>query len=211
LDDVPRRAGARRGKSGSAGVILLGVASLLVLSCVLCAGAGAIVGWYALMIPPAPPKKNPIAVAAKDFGKVMVKEGIKGAGKGPFGDAGMGAKDFGNGLKGGIPAGKIILNQAGRLMPNDPVKEFKPHKAHTVRLEQGKTYVIDMVSTEMDSYLRLYNPAGVKIAEDDDGGGFPNARIRIMATQAGSYQIDATVFGGVGVNGASYVLTVREE
>ena len=107
--------------------------------------------------------------------------------------------------------GRVLLNQQGRLMPNDPPKEMGPHKQFQVQLEQGKTYVIDMVSTEMDSYLRLYNPAGVKIAEDDDGGGFPNARIRIMATQAGSYQIDATVFGGVGVNGASYVLTVREE
>jgi hypothetical protein len=56
--------------------------------------------------------------------------------------------------------GKVILTSQGRLMPNDPVKDLMRHKPFTIRLEKGKTYVIDLESNEMDSFLRLYDPTG---------------------------------------------------
>jgi hypothetical protein len=109
--------------------------------------------------------------------------------------------------------GKIILRSQGRLMPNDPVKDLMRHKPFTIRLEKGKTYVIDMESNEMDSFLRLYDPKGRMVASDDDGGDFQNARIRFRADETGNHEISASVFGGnLGQPaGAGFVLTVREE
>jgi hypothetical protein len=108
--------------------------------------------------------------------------------------------------------GKVILTSQGRLMPNDPVKDFKHHKSFTIRLEKDKTYVIDMESNEMDCFLRLYHPKGFMAASDDDGGDFQNARIRYRADETGNYEISASVFGGnPQIGGAAFVLTVREE
>jgi hypothetical protein len=109
--------------------------------------------------------------------------------------------------------GKIILTSQGRLMPNDPVKDLMRHKPFAIRLEKGKTYVIDLESNEMDSFLRLYDPKGRMVATDDDGGAIQNARIRHTADVTGNYEISASVFGGDlrQLGGAGFVLTVREE
>jgi hypothetical protein len=108
--------------------------------------------------------------------------------------------------------GKVILSRQGRLMPNDPVKDGMRHKSFTIRLEKGKTYVIDMESNEMDSFLRLYDPKGLMVANDDDGGDFQNARIRYRADETGDHEISASVFqDNLRLGGAAFVLTVREE
>jgi hypothetical protein len=109
--------------------------------------------------------------------------------------------------------GKVIFSNQGRLMPNDPVKDFMRHKPFTIRLEKGKTYVFDLESNEMDSFLRLYDPKGLMVASDDDGGDIQNARIRYTAEETGNYEISASVFGGNlhQLGGAGFVLTVREE
>jgi predicted Zn finger-like uncharacterized protein len=129
-------------------------------------------------------------------------------------------KDFANDFKGGPigppigpppGGGKVVLNQQARLTPNDPIRDGKSHKPFNIRFEQGRTYVIDMQSVEMDSYLRLYDPNGIMVAQDDDGGGYPNARIVYRANQAGNFTIAATYFGGVRPEGATFLLTVREQ
>ncbi len=75
----------------------------------------------------------------------------------------------------------------------------KRAKEYPVRLQQGNTYVIDMRSTEIDSYLVLKDAKGNEEASDDDGGGYPNARIRYACKKTGDYTIVATTFrGGVG-------------
>src|SRR5205823_789750 len=55
---------------------------------------------------------------------------------------------------------------------------------------------IDMISTEIDSYLRLENPAGQQVAADDDSGGFLNARIIYRASETGDFKIVCTSFKG---------------
>jgi hypothetical protein len=109
--------------------------------------------------------------------------------------------------------GNVLLNQQARLNANDPRRENKPHKAFTVQLEKGKTYVITLMSNEMDSYLFVYDPQGLKIAEDDDsGGGFTglDSRIHLTADRTGNYVIACTVLGGVPPNGANFTINVRE-
>ena len=122
-----------------------------------------------------------------------------------------------------LPAGKgkVVLSEKARLMPNDPQRQFdngfmkenKPHKSFQVALEQGKTYVITLASTEMDSFLYVFDPNGRLLAFDDDsGGGITglNSRIHLTPNQAGNYLIACTALGGPPAGGASFTVSVRE-
>jgi hypothetical protein len=83
----------------------------------------------------------------------------------------------------------------GKLLKTDPIdKGGKKHKMLLFQMEAGKTYQIDMTSNAFDSYLYLESPSGKYITEDDDGGGFPSARIIHKATDAGLYRIACTYF-----------------
>jgi len=81
-------------------------------------------------------------------------------------------------------------------------------KTYVFKMTEGKSYQLDMVSKDMDSYLRLENPEGKQVAYDDDSGGYPDARIIYRAPKTGDYTIICTTFG----NGSTgkYVLTVKE-
>jgi S1-C subfamily serine protease len=113
-----------------------------------------------------------------------------------------------------IAKGKILFNVNGFLAPTDPLEppQFlrNPNsrkKVHPVKLEAGKTYVISLNSNAFDSYLRLEDPSGKTIAEDDDGGGFPNALITHRCTQSGVHRVIATSFDG---KTGPYQLMVQE-
>lgn len=83
---------------------------------------------------------------------------------------------------------------------------------YQVKMETGKTYVIDMTSPDqkaLDPYLKLLDPNGKLLAEDDDGGDGLNSRITIRAPATGTFRIVATSFAGVG-NG-EFRLEVRQE
>ncbi len=112
--------------------------------------------------------------------------------------------------------GKIILSQQAVLMPNDPLRDGHPTKTFTIKVQQGKTYVVDMQTTQfdMDPYLLIFDPANIKIAEDDDSGGGMNnldARIRFTANRTGTYTIGCTVWRQVPAGGGRFTVTVREE
>jgi tetratricopeptide (TPR) repeat protein len=81
-------------------------------------------------------------------------------------------------------------------------------KTHDVACQKGKTYVVDMESTVLDSYLVLKDPDGQTVIADDHGGGGRNARIPFTAKMDGNYQIIATSYGGR-AHGA-YTLIIRE-
>src|SRR5262249_55144230 len=111
------------------------------------------------------------------------------------------------GVKGGDP--KVILNLNAVLDKNDPFDDKRTnshHKVHVFKMQKGKQYQIDMISSQFDSYLRLENKDGVQLAEDDDSGGMLNARIYFTPMKTGSYRIIATTFGP-GVTGM-YTLKV---
>ena len=74
-------------------------------------------------------------------------------------------------------------------------------------MKAGNVYTIDMVSTELDSYLRLLDPKGNQLEEDDDSGGNLNARIIFNCTKDGDYKVVTTSFGP-DMKGA-YSLTVK--
>jgi hypothetical protein len=98
------------------------------------------------------------------------------------------------------------LRFEGDLCADDPNVLGKPARVHQVKMSPGKTYVIDLESTDFDPYLRVLDASGRQVASDDDGGEGLNARIRLTPRTAGVYQIVATRFGS---RQGSYLLKVR--
>jgi tetratricopeptide (TPR) repeat protein len=84
----------------------------------------------------------------------------------------------------------------------------KREQPHEVKLQAGKTYLLDLQSKHFDAFLRLEDDQGKKLAEDDDSGGGTNARIVFTATEAGSYRVIATSFRRAGLG--DYTLLLRE-
>jgi hypothetical protein len=107
------------------------------------------------------------------------------------------------------PDGVFVAND--RLTNQDKADPHQPecrHKLYKLPFTAGKRYVIHMSSHEFDAYLRLEDPAGINVAEDDDGGGALNAQIVYTAQQTGSYRIIAT---SLGRSTGNYTLTVRQQ
>ena len=67
---------------------------------------------------------------------------------------------------------------------------------------------IDMVSTEIDSYLGLFDGSGVFITQDDNSGGERNARI-VMQLTAGRYRVWANTTRGA--TSGAYALTAAQQ
>jgi hypothetical protein len=108
------------------------------------------------------------------------------------------------------PAANKAIEFQGPLAPQDPVDKRRnvPSRIHTVELKAGKNYVIDLISTDFDAYLRLESPDGATLAEDDDGGGNLNSRITHQARTAGRYRLVAMPLSGL--RGGQYTLRVTE-
>jgi hypothetical protein len=112
-----------------------------------------------------------------------------------------------------------LLKKEDKLTAEDP-KYANPqafskthHKAYPIKMKAGQTYIIDMVAkkadgNKIDPYLHLEAPNKNILARDDDGGGYPNARIMFRATADGEHHIIA---GALNDNSAigEYTLTVR--
>lgn len=106
----------------------------------------------------------------------------------------------------------IVLETTGSITKTDPRMTHdgvqKPYKMHKVNLKAGKTYVIDLFSSDqLDPYLILRDPADKTVAEDDDSAGDLNARITYTPTQDGEFRLIATSYAGFG----NYTLIVREK
>jgi hypothetical protein len=105
---------------------------------------------------------------------------------------------------------ELVVN--GELTDNDDkdkVRKDSYCKIYTFKMTKGRTYQIDMKSKDLDSYLRLENPKGEQVAFDDDGGGFPDARIIYKADETGDFKIIATTFNG-GATG-KFTLTAKDK
>jgi hypothetical protein len=82
-------------------------------------------------------------------------------------------------------------------------------RRYPVSMIAGKTYTIDMRSADFDAFLRLTNPLGVIVAQDDDSGGGLNARIAFECAETGHFTIIASPLTS-GATGR-FTLSVREE
>src|SRR5438445_199441 len=71
--------------------------------------------------------------------------------------------------------------------PKDALRKTSPHKVHEFKMKAGETVLIRMSSTEIDSYLRVEDSSKKPLAEDDDGDGFPNAKLVFKAPKDDTY------------------------
>jgi hypothetical protein len=97
----------------------------------------------------------------------------------------------------------------GNLKTDDDKDKVQksPCKVYTVELQAKRNYKIDLVSKELDSFLRLEDADGKELAKDDDSGDNVNARIYFHCAAAGTYRIICTTFmGGTG----PFSLSVQE-
>jgi serine protease Do len=65
---------------------------------------------------------------------------------------------------------------------------------YTFEGRAGQRVQIDMASREIDSYLILIDPNGNEVAQDDDSGGGPNARIVTTLPVDGTYLLMANSY-----------------
>jgi serine protease Do len=101
--------------------------------------------------------------------------------------------------KAAVVAGPEVLRAEGELTKDDPKDKERTdsgHHLYSMKLVGGKTYVIDCKSKDIDSYLRLEDAAGKKLDEDDDGGGYPDARIVFKCPKSDTYRIVVTTYDG---------------
>ncbi|MDJ0908267.1 MAG: tetratricopeptide repeat protein [Woeseiaceae bacterium] len=82
-----------------------------------------------------------------------------------------------------------------------------PYAAHDLAADVGETYEITMESSDFDTFLILFDPAGNNILRDDDSAGGTNSRITFTAQTAGTYTIYANSYREDA--SGSYTLTVR--
>lgn len=91
--------------------------------------------------------------------------------------------------------------------PAEPRRQNAPRKVFPVKMKAGRTYTIDMVSAQFDSYLFLEDGKGNELAQDDDSGGMLNARIIFNCPADGDYKVICTAYN---TNGAGmFTLTVK--
>lgn len=100
-------------------------------------------------------------------------------------------------VNGAIP---ITLKQDGTFSTHtslnfrDPIKDARHTKTFSVRLEQGKTYQIDMRSDNIDCFLFMFDEQNRVVAQDDDGGDGLDSLIVFTPQQTGTFRIDCTSF-----------------
>lgn len=87
-----------------------------------------------------------------------------------------------------------VMRQEGELTPSSLMRDGKYFRSYDVNLRLGRTYTIDMVSPQFDTFLILQNLQGQTVAQDDDSGEGLNARLRFQAPLDGTYRLIATSF-----------------
>lgn len=87
---------------------------------------------------------------------------------------------------------KVDLSVKDQLTAQDPVYPQAGHfKVHSVKLEGGKSYQIDLLTTAFDSQLILEDAGGKMLQKGLDAEGF-NARLFFRPTTTGMYRVVAT-------------------
>jgi hypothetical protein len=199
-----RPAPAASGSSTGMIVLILLLLGGGLFGCVGCLGG---LGWWAYAV-----NEKPRPVAKGDNKE---KEKAKVDDKAPDQDVVVKKNDDNQPPLKFPPGGiNIVVPANGTYRDNNSLTQFdkvdfgnKRKKVYTVHMVEGQTYQIDLCSDAFDSYLYLYDNNNVLLAQDDDGGGFPDARIVFRAPRTGFYRIHASHFGAQ--NLGNYSLFVR--
>jgi tetratricopeptide (TPR) repeat protein len=101
-----------------------------------------------------------------------------------------------------IHAGIATTDYAGKL--TDQEREH----VREIKVEAGKQYIIDMRSADVDSFLKLLDPAGKLLGENDNATpDTTDARLILAPKEAGSFRVVATSYREQGRG--EFTLTIR--
>ena len=83
------------------------------------------------------------------------------------------------------------------LTSRDPVRRRSHAPYHVWRLDarRGQRLVLDLVSSDFDAYLVVRDSEGNLVGSDDDSGEDRNARLHLVLSRDGPYQVFATTVG----------------
>lgn len=85
----------------------------------------------------------------------------------------------------GAPAVEGRLDSSSSILPSDG----SYFDAYTFEGQQGQQIVIEMNSSDMNSYVILLEPNGDNLGQDDDSGGNNNARLVTTLPRSGVYTV----------------------
>jgi hypothetical protein len=93
----------------------------------------------------------------------------------------------------------------------DKVRKASFCKVYLVLFASGKTYTIRHLSkgSTHDPYLRLEDPDGKNLAEDDDGDGGLNSRITFACPKDGVYRVIITSLDGNATGDFTLLITSK--
>ena len=105
--------------------------------------------------------------------------------------------------------GQIGLNQQvqNTLMAGGPGWNNKPIQIYGFQCSAGQSTQMDVLSS-WDNYLIVFDPSGVEVAHDDDGGEGLNARLRFTCATSGTYRLGVTT-GLASTSPGPYTLQVQ--
>lgn len=83
----------------------------------------------------------------------------------------------------------------GQLTEQSPELDGSYYQLFSFQASGGDRVTIDMISSTVDSYLRVVAPDGSEF-EDDDGGEYRDARLDLTASASGTYDVYATTYFG---------------
>lgn len=86
----------------------------------------------------------------------------------------------------------------GSLTSDDQFEaDGRRYDDHRLRLDAGARYRIAVGSSDFDTLIRVYGPAGgAPLAEDDDGGGGSNSSLLFSPRESGEYRLRVTSYSG---------------
>lgn len=88
--------------------------------------------------------------------------------------------------------GKTIFNSFATT--DETLPDGSYYKPYKFEGKAKQSILIEMRSNEVDSFLALFDPKGMKIAEDDDSGGKKDALIKVKLPITGTYTIYANSY-----------------
>jgi tetratricopeptide (TPR) repeat protein len=96
--------------------------------------------------------------------------------------------------KGQLPGGRIIEGKLTRNDATDPIREGRYCKVHTVELEAGKLYRIDLVSPDFQTFLRLENAQKKPLGTTDKARPLHHSAMMFMfvTRRSAQYRLIAT-------------------
>jgi eukaryotic-like serine/threonine-protein kinase len=106
-----------------------------------------------------------------------------------------------------VPLPANLGDNKGRLARDDPAYRGAPARIHTIDFKADRSYIIDVESTDFDTFLILQDAQGQPLAENDDGGGLLNSRLYVRPTMPGQHRLVVTSYDRK-VGG--YVLRIAE-